>query len=116
MSALKKKPDDDDDAPRPPPPNLPPSDRDTLKLRKASLLGVTTWEELDERLAANMKGEFAEMKATVVKMFGNILANPAEPKYRKIRHGNPNFTASALPRKRGASPCALLAVCAPVRG
>jgi len=92
-AALKKKPDDDD-APRPAlPSTVPTSDRDTLKLRKGNLLGTATWEEMSEKLALNGKHDFTNLSETVAKMFGNVLANPQEPKYRKIRSSNPNFVA-----------------------
>ena len=93
MAALKKKADDDD-APRPElAPIAPDPTRDQLKLRKTSLIGAVTWDTLPEKLEANVKHDFLELKATVEKMFGNVLANPGEAKYRKIRHTNPNFTA-----------------------
>ena len=92
-AALKKKADDDD-VPAPPlAPIAPSADRDTLKLRKSNLLGTTTWEAVAEKLALSNKHEYKEMMATVQKMFGNVLANPTEPKYRKIKVSNPNFQA-----------------------
>lgn len=92
-AALKKKADDDDVPPPPLAPIAPEADRDTLKLRKSNLLGTFTWEVTAERLALNNKHEFTALMATVQKMFGNVLANPTEPKYRKIKQANPNFQA-----------------------
>jgi len=91
-AALKK---DDDDAPRPPPPAAQSSEstatQGQLKLRKSNLLGVVTWEEAIEKLELNLKHEYATCVETMQKMLGNVVANPAEFKYRKIRSSNPNF-------------------------
>jgi len=95
-AALKRRPDDDDTLPPPLPPSQGPADRDVLKLRKSNLLGTSTWEVLPEKLAFNGKNDFAELHATVGKMFNNVLANPSEPKYRKIRGSNLNFQAKVF--------------------
>lgn len=92
-AALRK---DDDDAPRPNAPPLAPGSDATsqqLKLKKSSLLGAPSWDELDGRLALNSTADFAELHATCAKMLGNVLSSPAEPKYRKVRPANPNFAA-----------------------
>lgn len=77
MAALKKNPDDDD-APRPDLTPITPTfdDRETVKLRKGNLLGVVTWEQAIEKLQLNLKHDFAELAATVQKMFGNVLPIP----------------------------------------
>lgn len=103
LAALKKKPDDDD-APRPVLTPIAPTsdDRETVKLRKGNLLGVVTWEQAIEKLQLNLKHDFAELAATVHKMFGNVLANPGEQKFRKIRYSNPTFIAKVWSLKGGA--------------
>jgi hypothetical protein len=103
MAALKKKADDDD-APRPDlTPIVPTSDdRQTVKLRNTKLLGVVTWEQAIEKLLLNLKHDFAELAATVHKMFGNVLANPGEQKFRKVRYSNPNFVSKVWSSKGGA--------------
>ena len=97
MAALRKK--ESDDEAQELTPIEPTSDRDTLKMRKSSLRGVVSWEAALEKLDLNLKHDFAELTATVSKMFGNILSNPQEAKYRKIRYGNPNFTAKVWSMK-----------------
>ena len=94
LAAALKKRADTDDLPRPeqPAPSAP-ADRETLKLRKGSLLNVATWEGLADKLEVNGKHDAANLHETVGKLFGNVLANPTEPKYRKIRSSNPNFAA-----------------------
>mmetsp|Transcript_15186 Transcript_15186/g.39242 ORF Transcript_15186/g.39242 Transcript_15186/m.39242 type:complete len:276 (-) Transcript_15186:250-1077(-) len=95
LAAALRKNADDDDAPRPPvpPPSAPTVSSSQLKLRKSNLLGVVTWEEMSEKLDLNNKHEYATCVETMQKMLGNVLANPSEPKYRKIRSSNPNFVA-----------------------
>lgn len=93
MAALKKKADDAEAPPPPLAPIAPQPDRDTFRLRTSSLRGVTTWEEAMAKVALNTKHDYAEMQGTLIKMLGNVIASPSEPKYRKIRHSNPNFTA-----------------------
>ena len=93
MAALRKKAEDAEAPPPPLAPIAPQPDRDTLKLRTSSLRGVTTWEEAMAKVAVSPKHDVAEMHATLTKMLGNVIANPSEPKYRKIRHSNPNFVA-----------------------
>ena len=93
MAALKKKRDDEDVPPPPLAPIEPTADRDALKLRKSNLLGTVTWEAAAEKLELNNKHEFEGLSSTVHKMFGNVLSNPSEPKYRKIKIMNPNFQA-----------------------
>lgn len=103
MAALKKKADDDD-APKPDLTPIKPFgdvDPQAVKLRKGNLLGVVTWELAIEKLQLNLKYDFAELAATVHKMFGNVLANPEEQKFRKIRHSNPNFVAKVWSMKGG---------------
>lgn len=93
MAALKKKADDDD-APRPElAPIAPSADRDTLKLKKSNLLGAVTFESVQEKLEYNNKHDFTQLFETLQKMFGNVISYPDEPKYRTIKHTNPNFTA-----------------------
>ena len=103
MAALKKKADDDD-APKPDLTPIAPTsdDRQTVKLRNTNLLGVLTWEQAIEKLRLNLKHDFAELAATVHKMFGNVLANPGEQKFRKVRYSNPNFVAKVWSLKGGA--------------
>ena len=55
-----------------------------------------------EKLELNSKADFNELSTTVNKMFGNVLSNPAEPKYRKIRTANPNFNAKVYSCKGAA--------------
>ena len=102
MAALKKNADDDD-APKPDlTPIVPTSDdRQAVKLRKTNLLGTVTWEQAIEKLQLNLKHDFAELAATVQKMFGNVLANPGEAKFRKVRYSNPNFGAKLWSLKGG---------------
>lgn len=45
-----------------------------------------------EMLSEARLGEFESASATVNKLLGNILANPAEPKFRKIRTTNPKIS------------------------
>ena len=93
MAALRKK-DEEGDAPPPTlPPAVPTSDQGTLKLRKSNLLGAVSWEAALDKLDLNSKHDFAELAATATKMLNNILANPSDTKYRKIRSTNPNFVA-----------------------
>mmetsp|Transcript_30999 Transcript_30999/g.51386 ORF Transcript_30999/g.51386 Transcript_30999/m.51386 type:complete len:277 (+) Transcript_30999:33-863(+) len=94
LAALRKNADDENDTPRlPGPASEPVADQGVLKLRKSNLLGTVTWEQALEKLDLNGKHDHAECTATIAKMFGNVLANPSEPKYRKIRLANPNFSA-----------------------
>lgn len=89
-AALRKQADDSD---VPPPPPLAPCDpgASQLKLKKSNLLGAVTWDDVANLLAFDGKHDFDEMAATATKMFLNVLANPAEPKYRKVRASNKNF-------------------------
>lgn len=95
MAALRKNAADEPERPRPAPaPAAAPSDQGVLKLRKSNLLGTVTPDEAIRMLSElNRPHEYEACTATITKMFGNVLANPAEPKYRKIRSANPNFTA-----------------------
>ena len=93
LAALKKRPSEDA-----PPPLAPaePGASDapgTLKLRKSNLLGVVTWEQALEQLALNGQHDYTTCVETLTKMLNNVVANPSEAKYRKIRYGNPNFAA-----------------------
>ncbi|KAJ1625313.1 hypothetical protein T492DRAFT_1040867 [Pavlovales sp. CCMP2436] len=101
-AALKKKRADDDDAPRPAlGPSAPSSDadRDAFKLRKSNLLGVASWDAMVEKLTLNGKHDFDAFHATMAKMLGNVLAKPAEPKYRKLRPSNPTFSTKVYSLK-----------------
>ena len=67
---------------------------------------TTTTTTLNTKLTVGMSmladariGEFDNVKTTVTKLLSNIQANPAEAKYRKIRHGNPNFAAKVYGHK-----------------
>ena len=95
MAALKKRPNDDEVPPPPLTPAEPSSSNQssTLKLRKSNLFGIVTWEECLEQLSLNGIHDYTTCVETVSKMMGNVLANPSEPKFRKIRMGNPNFAA-----------------------
>ena len=93
MAALRKKEADDEVPPPPLAPAAPTADAGKLKLKKSNLLGIVTWEEVLDKFELNAKHDYADMCTTVAKMFGNILENPTEPKYRKIRASNPNFHA-----------------------
>lgn len=56
MKALRK---DDDDAPRPQlAPSAPTSDMGTLKLKKSTLTGIASWDDLDGKLEHNSKHDF----------------------------------------------------------
>ena len=56
MKALRK---DDDDAPRPQlAPSAPTSDMGTLKLKKSTLTGIASWDDLDGKLEHNGKHDF----------------------------------------------------------
>jgi len=70
-----------------------------LKLRKSTLLGALTWEDALGLLDLNNKHDYSECTGTLTKMLGNVVANPAEPKFRKIRAGNPNFVAKCYSAK-----------------
>ena len=84
----------DDDQPRPPPqPSESTATQGKLSLKKSNLLGLVTWEEALRKLDLLGKHEFAQCSETIVKMFTNVLSNPLEPKFRKIRCGNPTFNA-----------------------
>ena len=101
LAALRKRPSDSD---VPAPPLVPAepggsTDSGTLKLRKSNLLGVVTWEQALKQLALNGAHDWASLSETLTKMLGNVVANPAEAKYRKIRHGNPNFAAKVYGHK-----------------
>ena len=101
LAALRKRPSDGD-VPAPPLAPAEPggsTDSGTLKLRKSNLLGVVTWEQALEQLALNGAHDWTSLSETLTKMLGNVVANPAEPKYRKIRHGNPNFAAKVYGHK-----------------
>lgn len=104
-AALKKRPSDDDYDSRPPPPQptAGSASASQLKLRKSNLLGVVTWEDCLAQLDVNGKHDFEQCVETLKKMLGNVLANPAEPKYRKIRIGNPAFQSRVYSCK-GAPP------------
>ena len=94
-AALKKRPSDADYDSRPPPPQptAESASASQLKLRKSNLLGVVTWEECMAQLDVNGKHDLEQCVETLKKMLGNVLANPAEAKFRKIRVGNPAFQA-----------------------
>ena len=99
LAALKKKPDEDD-APRPElAPIEPTADRDQLKLRKGNVRGGSTWEAALEKMAYNNKHDFAQLMATVEKMYTNVMREPANPKFRKINYANPNFVARCYSMK-----------------
>ena len=90
-AALRKRPSDDD---VPPPPLIPSEpNAGTIKLRKSNLLGVTSWEQCLALLELNLLHEYGACVETVTKMLTNIITNPAEPKFRKIRSSNPSFAA-----------------------
>ena len=64
MKALRK---DDDDAPRPElAPSAPTSDMGTLKLKKSSLMGTTSWEDVASKLEANGKHDWEVCWSTTV--------------------------------------------------
>mmetsp|Transcript_14181 Transcript_14181/g.28542 ORF Transcript_14181/g.28542 Transcript_14181/m.28542 type:complete len:276 (-) Transcript_14181:58-885(-) len=90
--ALRK---DDDDALRPPPPapSESTSQQGLMKLRKSNLLGAVTWEDCISQLEQNGNNDYTECTKTITKMLSNVLTNPTEPKFRKIRSANPNFAA-----------------------
>lgn len=94
-AALKKRPSDDDYDSRPPPaqPTAESASASQLKLRKSNLLGTVTWEDCMAQLDLNGKHDYEQCVETLRTMIGNVVANPAEPKFRKIRVGNPTFQA-----------------------
>jgi hypothetical protein len=99
-AALKKSASDPYDQPRPDLAPIAPSaadrDRDALRLRKSNLLGLASLDAVGAKLEANGAREFEAMAATVTKMLNNVLAQPAEPKYRKLRPSNPTLAAKVF--------------------
>lgn len=98
MAALRKT-KDDDDAPQPPlAPSAPTSEsgNPTMKLKRSNLHGLVSWEQMLEKLDVNGKAAYDTCVATLTKMLNNVLANPSEPKYRKINKENPNFVAKVF--------------------
>ena len=91
-AALRKKPEDGEERPAAP---AAPSEtqQGIMKLKKSNLLGVVTWEEMLEKLELNGRNEYTVLSETVTKMLNNVINNPGEPKYRKVRPSNPTFNA-----------------------
>lgn len=98
MAALKKKADDAE-APPPPLADSKPTAQMGKMQFKNSLRGGVTWEQIVEKLDANTKHDFATCSETLNKMFGNVLGNPTEPKFRKINQSNANFVAKVFSAK-----------------
>ena len=54
-------------------------------------------ESIQQLLSENSKDSFLEASEILIKFASNILKNPNDPKYRKIRVGNPVVQTKLLP-------------------
>ena len=71
----------------------------SIALKKSSLTAAPTWDRVAELLALNAKHDLTRCVETATKMLNNILGNPDEAKYRKIRPANEKFSAAVYSHK-----------------
>eukprot|EP00404_Azadinium_spinosum_P004554 CAMPEP_0180478568 /NCGR_PEP_ID=MMETSP1036_2-20121128/32848_1 /TAXON_ID=632150 /ORGANISM="Azadinium spinosum, Strain 3D9" /LENGTH=241 /DNA_ID=CAMNT_0022486097 /DNA_START=44 /DNA_END=766 /DNA_ORIENTATION=+ len=66
---------------------------------KRSDLSGNTWETMLERLDSHNKNEYTACTATITKMLRNVIENPNEDKFRKVRLSNPKFSSTVYSMK-----------------
>eukprot|EP00931_Biecheleriopsis_adriatica_P107484 TRINITY_DN81828_c0_g1_i1.p1 TRINITY_DN81828_c0_g1~~TRINITY_DN81828_c0_g1_i1.p1 ORF type:complete len:243 (+),score=69.84 TRINITY_DN81828_c0_g1_i1:38-766(+) len=71
-----------------------------FKVKRTDLTG-NSWEQAMERLDAHKGADYSECTSTMTKMLKNVLENPEEEKFRKVRLSNPKFSSKVY-SMRGA--------------
>ncbi|CAE8732741.1 unnamed protein product [Polarella glacialis] len=69
-----------------------------FKPKRTDLSG-STWEQMLERLDSHRTAEYTACTETMAKMLRNIIENPNEEKFRKVRISNPKFSSTVYSMK-----------------